>query len=214
MIEAMTKLAVVAVALGIWFATQRWIAALEGGTKGIGDMVHRWTRGIHRSLVRNPKAADRLLIGSSFCIDALGISMIALALFGPTFRPFLAILLVFALRQISQLCCTLPPPPGMIWRNPGVPSLLVTYGVGNDFFFSGHTALAVLGAIEISRIAPPWLGAVCMFVALGEAIVVLLLRAHYTMDVITGALAACLAAHLAGRLAPPVDDWIRAISCI
>ena len=26
------------------------------------------------------------------------------------------------------------------------PSLLVTYGVSNDMFFSGHTAMAVLGA--------------------------------------------------------------------
>ena len=43
----------------------------------------------------------------------------------------------------------------MIWRSPGVPSLLVTYGVSNDLFFSGHTALAVYGAIELGRWGGP-----------------------------------------------------------
>ena len=42
----------------------------------------------------------------------------------------------------------------MIWRNPGFPSLLVTYGVSNDFFISGHTAIAVLGAIAASKLGP------------------------------------------------------------
>ena len=33
----------------------------------------------------------------------------------------------------------------------GVPSILVTYNVTTDFFFSGHTGLAVLGAVELAR---------------------------------------------------------------
>jgi len=53
-----------------------------------------------------------------------------------------------------QAVCALPPPPNMIWHYPGFPSLLVTYHVANDFFFSGHTAIAVFGAIELVPIAP------------------------------------------------------------
>ena len=46
----------------------------------------------------------------------------------------------------------------MMWNNPGVPSLLVTYETTNDFFFSGHTAIAVLGCIELIRYRPhSWL---------------------------------------------------------
>ena len=113
------------------------------------------------------------------------------------------------MRQVSQLCCPLPPPPGIIWRSPGVPTVLVTYGVGNDFFFSGHTALAVLGAIEICHFGPWWLGAFAIAIALGEAFIVLVLRAHYTMDVIAGALAAWFAADMAARLAPWVDEALK-----
>jgi hypothetical protein len=86
-----------------------------------------------------------------WCGLLFGLSLIAAAIFGRTFAPFLGVLILFALRQVCQSLCTLPPPPGIIWRNPGFPTLLVTYDVGNDFFFSGHTALAVLGAIEAAK---------------------------------------------------------------
>jgi hypothetical protein len=44
---------------------------------------------------------------------------------------------------------------------------------------------------------------------LGEAVIVLILRAHYAMDVITGAFAAWFAADLASRVAPHVDLWMK-----
>ncbi len=46
-------------------------------------------------------------------------------------------------------------------------------------------------------------------VAIGEAVLVLVLRAHYTMDVISGAFAAWFAADMAARLAPFVDGWLK-----
>lgn len=203
------RLLVIIGALGIWFWTQKLIASKSDDLSRIGDGVHRLTAKWHQYFLTHDKAANRALAISSFFIDVLGLSLIALALFGPSFAPFIGILIVFSLRQISQLCCTLPPPPGMIWRDPGCPTALVTYGVSNDLFFSGHTALAVLGAIEICHIAPWWLGAAAVLVAAGEALIVLVLRAHYTMDVITGAFAAWFAADLAHRCAPFVDAWIK-----
>jgi len=203
------RIAAIVVALVIWFWTQKLIASKSDDMESIGDGVHRLTAGWHRYFSTHEKAANRALVISSFCIDVLGLSLIAAAIFGKSFAPFLGILIVFSLRQISQLCCTLPPPPGIIWRNPGFPTVLVTYDVGNDFFFSGHTALAVLGAIEICHMAPWWVGAIAVCVALGEATIVLVLRAHYTMDVITGAFAAWFAADMAGRIAPWLDGFFR-----
>jgi hypothetical protein len=203
------RIVVIVVALVIWFRTQKLIASKSGDMLGIGDGVHRLTAGWHRYFMTHDKAADRLLILSSLFIDLLGISLIAGAVFGPSFAPFVAIIIVFSLRQVSQLCCTLPPPPAMIWRDPGFPTILVTYGVSNDLFFSGHTALAVLGAIELCHFGPWWLGLIAILIALGEVLVVLVLRAHYTMDVIAGAFAAWFAADMAGRLAPFIDGWLK-----
>lgn len=205
----LSRIAVIAVALVIWFWTQKLIARKSGESNGIGDAVHRLTAGWHRYFATHEKSADRSLVISSLCIDVLGLSLIAAAVFGSSFAPFIGIIIVFSLRQISQLCCTLPPPPGIIWHNPGFPTVLVTYDVGNDFFFSGHTALAVLGAIEICHFGPWWLGAIAVLVALGEALIVLILRAHYTLDVIAGAFAAWFAADMAARLAPFIDEWLK-----
>lgn len=200
---------VVVGALVLWFWTQSLIARKSAAKEGIGDVVHDLTAGWHRYLVTHPRAANATLIISSMFIDLLSLTLIGAAIFGSTFAPFLGILILFALRQASQGLCMLPPPPGIIWRNPGFPALLVTYDVGNDFFFSGHTALVVLAAIEAAHLAPPWFAVVVAVIAVGEMVTVLVLRAHYTMDVLAGAFAAFFAAGIAGRLSPLVDSWLQ-----
>ncbi len=204
------RVAVIVVGVAGWHWSQARLArrvnptAAEGG--GIRDHVHDRTAGLHRRLVANPRQADALLLVSSLVIDLLGLGLIAEAVFGPTFGPFLGLILLYALRQVCQVCCALPTPPGMIWRSPGFPSLLVTYGTANDLFFSGHTALAVYGAASLAALGP-WGLALGVAVAVFEAAAVLVLRAHYTMDVFAGAIAALYAHHLAQEMAPTVDGW-------
>jgi membrane-associated phospholipid phosphatase len=113
------------------------------------------------------------------------------------------------LRQLMQAICSLPPPHGMIWHYPGFPSLLVTYHVANDFFFSGHTAIAVFGAIELSRLHRTWLTAAAALLVFFEIATVLILRAHYTMDVFTGIVAALWVAHLVERVSPRLDRLLK-----
>ena len=191
---------IVALALLAWFQSQALIASRGLHTDAIHDLVHDLSAPLHRYLVTTPSAARALLIVSSVCIDLFGVFLIAAGIFGPSLRPFVALLILFALRQVCQALCALPTPPGMIWRHPGFPSLLVTYGVGNDFFFSGHTAVAALGAYELARMGPWWLGLAAAVVALGEVATVLTLRAHYTMDILAALAATWCAISLAGWL--------------
>ena len=92
--------------------------------------------------------------------------------------------------------------------SPGFPSLLVTYGVSTDLFFSGHTGLAVFGAIELARTGKPWLQRLGLSIAVFEAGTVLVLRAHWTMDVFAGAVTAILVAWAAESWAPKCDGWL------
>jgi membrane-associated phospholipid phosphatase len=199
---ARTVFRVLTIVLGLaaWFTSQSLIAARGMREGAIGDAVHDWTVSWHTWLEQHSGAANALLVTSSGFIDLFGIFLLGSSLLGPSLRPGIGLLLLFAFRQISQLLCALPTPPGMIWRRPGVPSLLVTYDVGNDFFFSGHTAIAVLGAIEVAKVAPPELAIAAAVVAALEGLTVLVLRAHYTMDVLTGAVAAFCAAGLADAI--------------
>ncbi len=141
-----------------------------------------------------------MLIISSGIIDLLGIYLLSLWILRNQLRPFLALVMVLGLRQIMQACVALPAPPDAIWHSPGIPSLLVTYGVANDHFFSGHTAIAVLGATELVGSGRKWMTVLAIGIALFEATTVLILRAHYTVDVFTGLVTGLYAAHLAEHI--------------
>ena len=144
--------------------------------------------------------ANALLIVSSAVIDLLGIGLLFMWIFRSDSRPFVGLVMVLGLRQILQACVALPAPSNAIWHNPGFPSLLVTYSVANDYFFSGHTAIAVLGAAELVRTRKHWLIGLGVAIVIFEAATVLVLRAHYTMDVFTGLITGLYAVHVADRI--------------
>jgi hypothetical protein len=205
---------VVVACLALWHVTQKLLATRNfmidcNSESPITDGIHQLTASWNKALLDKPKIANRLLISSSLIIDLLGIYLLIAAIFGKTFEPFLGLMMVFALRQICQAFCPLPPPKGMIWRSTGVPSLLVTYGTSCDLFFSGHTAIAIYGALTLaSNLGPIGIALGCA-IAIFEIVTVLILRAHYTMDVFTGAIAALWVHNLALQFAPHVDGWIR-----
>ena len=194
------RLVLTASALAIWFWTQSLIGARSLPDSGVGDGIHAATAPLNRYLHNQPIVANTLLIFSSAIIDLLGIFLLAMWVFRGDPRPFASLVMVLGLRQIMQACVALPAPPGAIWHNPGIPSLLVTYNVAHDYFFSGHTAIAVLGACELGRFGRRWLTVGGVVIVCFEAAVVLVLRAHYTIDVFTGLIAGLYAAHLADRL--------------
>jgi len=202
------RFVVAGIVLALWFWTQSLIGARTVPTSGIGDALHNLTAGLNSYFAQNIRAADALLIVSSALIDAMGLFLLGRWLFGGSVRPFLGLFLLMTLRQLMQAICALPPPPHMIWHYPGFPSLLVTYHVANDFFFSGHTAIAVFGAIEVSRLRRNWLTVSAVLLVIFEVATVLVLRAHYTMDVFTGIVAALWIANLSGRISPHLDRLI------
>jgi hypothetical protein len=202
------RLVVTGIVLALWFWTQSLIGARTAPASGIGDALHNLTAGLNSYFAQNSRAANALLIVSSALIDALGLFLLGRWLFGGSVRPFLGLFLLMALRQLMQAICALPAPPNMIWHYPGFPSLLVTYNVANDFFFSGHTAIAVFGAIELSRLRRNRLRVLAVLIVIFEVATVLILRAHYTMDVFTGIVAALWVARFSERVAPHLDRLI------
>jgi len=202
------RLVVTGIVLALWFWTQSLIGSRIAPASGLGDALHNLTAGLNAYFAQNMGAANALLIVSSALIDALGLFLLGRWLFGGSVRPFLGLFLLMALRQLMQAICALPPPRNMIWHYPGFPSLLVTYHVANDFFFSGHTAIAVFGAIELSRLRRNGLTVLAVLIVIFEVATVLILRAHYTMDVFTGIVAALWVANFSERVAPRIDQLI------
>ena len=210
------RLAAIILGLMLWHLTQSMIgqrAEVQGIAENtIVDQAHVLTADWNRTLNENKTAANTLLIISTALIDLVGIWLLVLSISGKTIRPFVALFILFTARQISQYFCALPLPDGIIWHDPGVPSLLITYGVANDFFFSGHTGIAVLGALEFARRYGRIGIIVGIVLGIFEVVTVLVLRAHYTMDVIAGAAIAILAALAASRLADSCDQSLNRLA--
>ncbi len=197
------------VGLLLWLWSQKLLARRHfSGTDEVQDFIHDLTAPIHRRFLDNPKAADFLLFSSSLLIDILGCGVLLHAIFGATIEPLLGLFALFFLRQLNQAITLLPIPKGMIWRNPGFPSILVTYDVSRDMFFSGHTALATFCFLEVWSLFGPVAGVFAGLVFLYEVAVVIILRAHWTMDVFAGAVTSALVFTVTQRLAPAVDLFI------
>lgn len=206
------RLGFVIAGIGAWYWTQSVLGKRVPKVAHevpLTDGIHVLTRRIHQRYFTNTAAGNRLLIASSLVIDLLGAYLLTSAIFGQSIRPYLGLVMVFALRQICQMLCPLPAPSGMVWRYPGVPAVLVTYGTANDLFFSGHTAIAVYGAATLAGHWGPWGLALGLAIAIFEAVTVLVLRAHYTMDVFTGIVCALWVYSMSGTVAPWLDGMIR-----
>jgi hypothetical protein len=186
------RLLVIGGGLGAWFVTQRLISSRPADKPGIDDQLHRLTRGANDWLRRNPRAANVLLICSSLGVDAIALFVLGYAILGTSFTPFWGLLCLFAMRQACHAIIVLPAPPGIIWRDPGFPSLFVTNTVGNDFFFSGHTALAVYGAIQLATLGIPMLTGLGILTAILQMVLVIILLAHWTLNVVAGLFAAVM----------------------
>jgi len=205
------RVALVMLGLGGWFWTQALIARRAFPEGRIGDLLHDLTAPLHARLLAHPRAADRVLVATSGLIDLLGLFLILRAVFGPSLRPLVGLLVLFALRQVCQALCALPCPEGMIWRYPGFPSLLVTYGTTSDLFFSGHTAVAVYGCLELAAWGGLPFAALGALLAALEATTVIVLRAHYTMDVFAGAVTALWVFSVASAIAPGLDQRLASL---
>ncbi|HLJ96370.1 MAG TPA: hypothetical protein VKU02_24565 [Gemmataceae bacterium] len=209
------RVVLVIVGLSIWHTTQRMLGERQPASVDHAERAARFlsehdrllclTEPANRFLNDHPRWANALLLVSSLLIDGLGLFLFVWSMVGPSIRPFLGLCILFGLRQVCQVLTALPPPPGSIWRSPGFPSLFVTYGVSNDLFFSGHTALAVYGAVELAGLGSIWLMGLATAIAIFETTAVLLLRVHYTMDVFAGLMAALYVAGVAAWLASPCD---------
>src|SRR4051812_8803894 len=112
------RLGCVVVALVLWFWTQSLIGHRPVPAR-IGDGLHELTASTNSYLLSHPAAANGMLIASSIIIDMLGIFILASTVVGRSITPFLGLIMLFALRQLIQGLCPLPPPGGMIWRHPG-----------------------------------------------------------------------------------------------
>jgi len=176
----------------------------------IEDSGHDLTGELNDYFGNHETARHILEIVASFCMDMTFIMLIVLFLAKLyTMRPLIALIILFFVRALIQRMFQMRQPDGHYWDYPGFPSLTVPYVADrNDFFYSGHVGTAVVVALQYRQEKFYKISYVIGFVAVFEGFILIVLRAHYTVDIVVGAFFGHLFCTFATFLAPFIDPYI------
>jgi hypothetical protein len=111
---------------------------------------------------------------------------------GKSGRLPITLAIFYITRALVQKVAFMPYPQGWYWYDPGFPSLVVPYGRGSDFFFSGHAGFMVICASEWHALKNTKHNTKVRNFVIGAGIytvlILLVYRIHYFIDVFTGLL--------------------------
>jgi hypothetical protein len=176
-LSAMLALYGLSVALGIY--------VLPGyrHASGVEDLGHRVIPSL-QLLVGRETAQYVFWLGTlPLELFFVGIAL-AILFTGRGIRLGICLYVAYFLHWLFLPATTLPVPDYSVWRFPeGVFTLGKPYE--KDFWFSGHTANAVLIALAAGG-SPPWVRWLAWCLAAFEILLVLSTRTHYTVDVLGG----------------------------
>jgi len=166
-----------AVALGTWS-----IPAYRNAS-GVDDLGHLAVPAL--LLVLGRDAAQYVFWLGTLPLELFFVAIVLVILFtGKGIRLGICLYVAYFLHWVFLHATTLPPPDHSVWQFPkGVFTLGKPYV--NDFWFSGHTANAVLIALATGG-RRLWIKGLAWGNVAFEIVLVLSTRTHYTIDVLGG----------------------------
>jgi hypothetical protein len=155
----------------------------------------------------NPSWRNALQILCSAFMDIMFISTgIFWILKGTTGHVIYSTLTFYIGRAIVQALWFSPFPSGYYWwMDPGIPSLVVPYGHGSDFFFSGHIGFVVICASEWKKTGHPIVASIIALGGVYTAFILLAYHVHYSIDLFVGATFAHYVYIMVGNYKESVD---------
>lgn len=174
----------------------------------IKDLVHQFVLPINDFLFYHVRAGDVVLIIMNAILDLLSLFILILIVWKRNARPMLITTFFIIIRQVMQLLVKLPTPIQSIWHYPGFISLFQSYKVTSDFYFSGHTGISLIAALEMSYFHKRWLTILGFSLFGFELVAVLVMHVHYTMDVFTAIMTVGCLKDLAFKIAPPINQFL------
>lgn len=96
--------------------------------------------------------------------------------------------MIQVITNLTKSNFTFKMPAGGYWDDPGMPSLMVPYGIASDFYYSGHTGYLVIATIEQFYIDKSnWKMIACMACTACYMItIILLFKIHYVIGRLHG----------------------------
>jgi hypothetical protein len=173
------------------FSSQAINSSTSRSPKCIEDRIFNLTSSINSYFSSSPSIKNSFVILSSFFLDLnISIFLGIFLLWGDSWREVIFAGSFYSIRGLLQALTILGFPEGFIWEYPGIYSLLITYVRSSDFFYSGHVGMMMFTGIYYYRnhfLGLMWYSVFC---CIFEAIVMVLVRCHYSIDIV-GALIFC-----------------------
>jgi len=174
---------------GLWHTSQKYISSYKllniGSGDGIYDVLleNKITNTMNNFLMNNRFVARCLFIISSALIDICMIYLFFYTIYYNNYIHIIRLICGLCLRQLCQFLVSLPIPKNQIWYHPGISSLFVTYGVTNDYFFSGHTYISIVCTIMFSSFDSYCMILFGLLFSVLQIGLVIITHSHYTMDI-------------------------------
>lgn len=174
----------------------------------IVDQVQIWLAGANAAILGDPALRNALQIMCSAFMDILFLSTAGYwVLTSRTARLILTVLIFYITRALIQKIWFDPFPPGYWWYDPGFPSLVVPYGRGSDFFYSGHIGFVTICLCEWVSNKKPWMIAFTVVGGFYTGFILLTYRVHYSIDIFTGLVYAHWCYLMMDRYKEPIDTF-------
>jgi len=143
--------------------------------------------GVNYYILHHSTLRDGLQIACSGFMDVLFLLTAGYwALYSRTSRLIIVITVFYAVRFLVQQMFYSPFPAGYWWYYPGFPSLIIPYGRGSDFFFSGHIGFVTICASEWVRNGKFGMVLFSIIGGIYTAFVLITYQVHYSIDIFTG----------------------------
>jgi hypothetical protein len=144
------------------------------------DSLNKWFRD-------DVKRRNILMIFCSSCMDLnIIMSLYTFIRYSDTYRFAVSLLVFYGIRASLVCFCKSPYPDGYDWGYPGIMSIFVPYGKTADFFYSGHIGICVIIGLEHQNYQRLKMAYYSIFTMTLQVFLMLVTRAHYTVDLISG----------------------------
>lgn len=167
--------------------TYNGFALPHGEVECFEDYLFNETKALYKFLLINKYLRNTLLITSSLGIDLIVFTgFLYWVWFSDSWRLIISLALFYSFRGINQQLFAMGFPKEYLWEYPGFPSLFVSYLKTRDFFFSGHVGMPILLGLEWNRNKKYYFQYVSWFICALEFFTMIVLRGHYSIDLISG----------------------------
>jgi hypothetical protein len=157
----------------------------------ISKFTNNLTEQLEDYLRRHIAVRNSLFIFSSISVDFLALfSFIMFALYSKNFRFLLTNLIYAILLLIFQNIFYFVDSPSSLWTYPGFPSLVNSYSKTTSYYYYGAVGFSIICALEFYKYKFKVMMWFALFSVLLQASVLVGVRGHYLIDVITGVIIA------------------------